>query len=144
MSTLAPTGSRQSTFRVSLSVDGVDYGVWEKKTGGKTSGNTQVLKPGGMGPQQSLGGTPTTDTLTLTRNFDRVRDQPMLGQLRAGVGRSLCVAKVQPLDADGNAYGNADVYNGTLDAVAPPDVDSSSDSSAEISIDIVVTGNPAA
>jgi len=141
---MAPTGSRQSTFRVTLSVDGVDWGVWEKKSGAKTSGNTQTLKPGGMAPQVSLGGTPTTDTITLTRNYDRIRDHQNVGQLLAGVGRAVCVVKQQPLDADGNAYGSPIVYNGTLDAVAPPDVDSSSDNSAEISVDITVNGNPAA
>jgi len=140
----APTGSRQSTFRVTLVVDGADWGTWEKKSGGKTSGNTQTLKPGGMAPQQSLGGTATTDAITLTRNYDRVRDHARIGALISGVGRAVCVVKQQPLDADGNAYGAPVVWNGTLDAVTPPDVDAGSDNSAEISVDISVNGNPAA
>lgn len=144
MSSLAPTGSRQSTFRVTLTVDGVDWGVWEKKTGAKTSGNTQTLKPGGMAPQVSLGGTPTTDAITLSRNYDRVRDHQNIGQLLAGVGKVVCVVKQQPLDADGNAYGNPVAWNGTLDAVSVPDVDAASDNSADITVDITVNGNPAA
>jgi hypothetical protein len=140
----APTGTRQSTWRVSLAVDGVDWGVWEKKTGGKVSGGTVTIKPGGMAPQQSLGGTPTTDAITLVRNYDRVRDHARIGQLLAGVGRAVVVVKQQPLDAEGNAYGSPIVANGTLDAVAPPDVDASSDNSSEITVDITVNGNLAA
>jgi hypothetical protein len=140
----APTGSRQDTFRVTLTVDGVDYGVWQKKTGGKTSGNTTTIKPGGMAPQVSRGGSPTTDTITLTRNYDRVRDHTRLGKLRAGVGQAVCVVKIQPLDASGVAYGSPDVYNATLDAVSPPDTDAESNNSAEISVDLTINGNPAA
>jgi hypothetical protein len=140
----APTGTRQSTWRVSLAVDGVDWGVWEKKTGGKVSGGTVTIKPGGMAPQQSLGGTPTTDAITLVRNYDRVRDHARIGQLLAGIGRAVVVVKQQPLDAEGNAYGSPIVANGTLDAVAPPDVDAASDNSSEITVDITVNGNLAA
>ena len=140
----APTGSRQSTFRITLTVDGVDWGVWEKKTGGKTSGNTQTLKPGSMAPQVSLGGTPTTDAITLVRNYDRLRDHPRVGQLLSGVGRAVVVVKQQPLDADGNAYGGPISWNGTLDAVATPDADAASDNSAEITVDITPNGNPSA
>jgi hypothetical protein len=138
------TGSRQSTFRVTLTVDGQDMGVWETKNGGATSGNTTQIKPGAMSPPKSLGGTPTTDTITLTRNYDRVRDHPNRGFMLARVGKGLCVVREQPLDNDGNAYGQPIVTNGTLDKYTPPDIDAGSDNSAEVSLDIVPNGNPSA
>lgn len=138
------TGSRQSTFRITLTVDGQDMGVWEKKDGGATKGNTTQIKPGAMGPPKSLGGTPTTDTITLTRNYDRVRDHPKRGFMLGRVGKGICVVKEQPLDNDGIAYGSPVVTNGTLDAYDPPQLDANSDNSAEVSLEIVPNGNPSA
>lgn len=136
----AITGTRQDTFRVTLKVAGNNWGVFEKKSGGKLSGNTTKLFPGGMSPEKSLGGRPTSDLITLTRNYDRIRDHDNLSQLVPGVGRYPCVLQQVPLDADGNTYGSPVTWNGTLDSVALPDVDASSTASAEIVVEISVDG----
>lgn len=141
---MAAKGTRQDTFRVTLTLDGDDYGTWQKKTGGKTSGNVTKIKPGGMAPEQSLGGVPTTDTITITRNYDRDRDHAKIGTLKARAGKAVGVLKQQPLDPDGNAYGRPIVWNVTLDGVQEPDVDSESTNSAEISLDLTVNGTPTA
>jgi hypothetical protein len=137
------TGTRQDQFRVTLKVAGNNWGVWEKKSGGKLSGNTTKLFPGGMAPEQSLGGRPSSDLITLSRNYDRARDHDNLQQLVPGVGRYECVVQQQPLDANGNAYGSPVVWNGVLESVQIPDVDASSTSSAEVVLEISVNGAPA-
>src|SRR4051812_41745551 len=106
----------QKTFRVSLTVDGVDFGVWDAKSGGKVSSNVLTYLPGGEEPQISLpGGNPTIDTITLSRYYDLVRDHDnRIATLLARVGRARCVVKQRPKDADGNGHGKSIIWTGTL------------------------------
>lgn len=132
----APTTKK--TFRVSLTVDGRDCGVWETFVGGGIGGAVLKLYPGGMAPIVSLpGGTPTIDTITLTRNFDRVRDHDNLIAFlfdRAGKGQAVC--KMRPLDPDGNGYGKTIIWTGTVSKTSPPQPDSASDDSATYELQI--------
>lgn len=136
------TGSRQDQFRVTLQVAGNNWGVWEKKSGGKLSGNTTSIFPGGMAPEEPLGGRPSSDLITLSRNYDRVRDHDRMNLLLPGVGKWECVVREQPLDQNGNAYGSPIVSNGILESVDRPQIDASSTASAEITVEIRVSGNP--
>lgn len=139
---MAAAPTTQKTFRVSLTVDGVDMGVWDQKSGGKLGANVLTYLPGGMAPQISLpGGTPTKDTITLTRIYDRVRDHDgALAALISGVGRAVCVVKQRPLDADGNGWGKSIVTRGTLASAQEPDTDSTSDTPATIILEIAPDG----
>lgn len=132
----------QKTFRVSLTVDGVDLGVWDTSTGGKLGANVLPYLPGGMGPQISLpGGTPTIDTIQLARNYDLIRDHDSAFPiLNAGTGRARCVVKKRPLDADGNGHGRSIVWTGTLLSVDSPATDSNSDSAAILTVEIAPDG----
>lgn len=137
------TGSRQDQFRVTLKIAGNNFGVFEKRSGGKLSGNTTSIFPGNMAPEKSLGGRPSSDLITLTRNYDRVRDHDRLNLLVPGIGKYECVVQQQPLDAEGNAYGNPITWNGTLESLTWPDADTSSTSSSEIVLEIKPDGAPA-
>jgi hypothetical protein len=132
----------QKTFRVSLSVDGVDLGVWDTSSGGKLGANVLPYLPGGMGPQVSLpGGTPTIDAVQLARNYDLIRDHDSAKPLLvAKTGRGRCVVKKRPLDADGNGHGKSEIVTGTLMSVDSPATDSNSDSAAILTVEISPDG----
>lgn len=139
------TGSRKDTVRITVTIAGKSWGTWETKSGGKTSGNGQSYFPGAMQAEKPLGGRPTTDNIVLVRNYDRVRDLPRKGELYAALkDGALCVYKEQPLDVDGSAYGDPTSWNCTLDAISPPDWDSSSTDSAQIGIELKPIGLPSA
>jgi hypothetical protein len=134
--------TRADTWRTTISLNGENMGVWDKKTGGKvTSAITQYL-PGGMAPQISLGGTKTTENLTLERLYRLQRDHKKIQKWINGVGKANIVVHQQPLDIDGNAFGTPVVYKGTLMSVQVPDVDSTSSSAAMLVIEVVVDAQP--
>lgn len=136
------SGLREDMFRVSLTIDGESWGVWDQRTGGKVSANGVTYRPGNMGPQQSLGGVPTTDAVTLVRNYQHQRDHDKVGDLLAKVGTGICVAKALPLDQSGNAYGKPIVWKGVLDSVEAPQHDSESTKAAMLTLTIAVSSNP--
>lgn len=135
------TGARKDMFRVSLSIDGEDWGVWDSRTGGKRAANGTTFKPGNMGPQRSLGGTPSVDTITLARNFVLEVDQPRFARLMAKVGNGRCVCKQLALDPDGNAFGQPIVWTGSLESADAPEHDSNSGDAAMLTVEINPDGN---
>lgn len=164
---MPPIGTRKDMQRVTLKVAGHDFGEWETKTGGKTSANSTLYKQGAMQPARSLGGVPTTDTITLTRDYDErdamsnggggggaqnlgglfggiVDNAPQeinIKLLHALIGAA-AIVRHQPLGPDGNPYGPAAIYDGILDAVSMPDSDANSQDKADTSVDIAVNGVP--
>lgn len=129
-------------FRVTLVVDGVDWGVWDTKAGGKMVGNTQMYKPGGLGPQVALPGAPSVEAITLTRLYRLERDHDRIQKLYDGVGEARCVVKQLPIGPDGNAYGRPIVWSGLLESVDPPGHDSMQNNPAMITVEISPDGNP--
>lgn len=125
----------KNAFRVSLKIAGNDWGTFQTKTGGKTSGNTGLSYPGAMADPVPLTGLPATDTITLTRRYNET-DHDRMSQLVNGIGRYVCTVRQQPLDADGNANGAPITWSGILDGFLPPDVDSASADEAMLEIDI--------
>lgn len=124
--------TRSDQFSVSLTVDGVDYGIWEKFDGGETSSQETKHFPGGMEPEISLGGQVSVGNITLDRLYDLDRDHASLPQLRSRVGKGDCKVVKQPLDADGNTYGQPDVYVGKLLTCTPPPVDANATGQAAL------------
>lgn len=134
--------TRQDTWRIHLTVNGKNWGVWDKKDGGEIDSDEFKYKPGGMAPHVSLGGTRTTGNLTLTRLYRLARDHSRRKELINGVGRADVVASIQPLDVDGNAYGEPMVYRGTLKRVTFPTIDSESSDPGLIEIEVTTDGFP--
>jgi hypothetical protein len=135
----------QSRWRLTVSIEGNDFGVWDKKTGGRVGSNVLMYSPGGMAPQVALTGTKTTDAIQLQRIYDLPRDHDNITALYDAVGGGKCVVKQTPLDKDGNAYGGrgAIVWTGLLQDVSSPDVDSTANTEALVTITIAPNGTPA-
>jgi len=130
--------TRQDTFRVTLTVDHENFGVWDKKTGGDVDSNELKYRPGGMRPLQSLGGTTTPANVTLQRDYDRIDDHDRINTLLRKAGKVRATVHQQPLDFDGNPYGKTIHWKGTLKRVLVPDVDSEGNSAAMIEVEISV------
>jgi hypothetical protein len=136
---MANSPTRQDTFRVTLTVDSRDLGVWDKKTGGDVDSNELKYRPGAMGPLQSLGGTTVPSNVTLQRNYDKVRDHDNINFLLSRVGGVRATVHQQPLDLDGNPYGSKAVHwHGTLKRVLVPDVDSEGNAAAMLEVEVSV------
>lgn len=142
--------TRQDTFRVTLRITNpstkqtVDFGVWDKKTGGETDSDQYKYKPGSMAPQVSLGGTKTIGDLTISRLYRHERDHLRIQDLQSWCGRARCTVAQLPLDLDGNSFGDPITWTGILKTVTPPEHDSESTDPAMLELVISPDGNPVA
>lgn len=132
---------RVDEFRWTLTVDGRDCGIFDKQTGGHGTSDEVKYRPGGMGPEVSLGGKSSRENLVLTRAYIRDRGDPDLARFldqRRGKGKA--TAAGQPLDDDGNPFGKPDVLNGTVMTVNRPEHDSEGTGKAELVVTISLVG----
>ena len=137
-------GTRQDTFVVRLTVNGADFGVWDKKTGGELDSEATIYFPGGMRQQQDLGGRKNAGNVTLQRLYDRIDDHDRISILLNASGRGKVTVSQRPMDENANEYGKSIVWNGRLKRVSPPDVDSESSTAALIEVEVSVKGYPTA
>lgn len=133
---------RSSQFAVTLKVGARDYGTWKQLEGGAVSSEATVRKPGGMKPPVVVpGGTPTTETVTLTKDFSLEDATDAFHALKAAVGRGdIATAGQQTLDYAGLPFGKPLVYAGAVTSVTPPQADSESDDVASIQVVIQPAG----
>lgn len=134
--------TRADTWRTTVSLNGENMGVWDKKTGGAIDSDETKYNPGGMAPQVSLGGKKTVENVTLSRLYRLMRDHNKVQKWINNVGKGAVVVTQQPMDVDGNPFGKPIVYRGTLKRVTPPEVDSESNTAAMIEIEITTEGSP--
>lgn len=133
-------GSRQDQYAVTVVIDGVNTGIWDKCSGGEMGSEETKYKPGGLQKQISLGGSQNLDNLTVSRIFDLDRDAPALKNWMNRAGKADCVVTKQTLDVDGNVYGPPLVYSGILMRVAPPEHDSESSDAGLVEIEVSTDG----
>src|SRR5262245_3290209 len=138
MANTAPT--REDTWLVSLSIDGRDLEVWDTLDGGEIDSEEAKYRPGGMAAEISLGGTRTVGNITLGRNYDYLRDHPLMQWLVDRVGFGRCTIGRQPLDPNRVPQGSPTRYTGTLKTVTPPAIDSMSNDPAKIELEITIDG----
>lgn len=143
--------TRQDTYAVSVTIFRPDNpsvpiikGIWDKMSGGEIDSDERKYSPGAMAPPVSLGGRKTVSNVVVQRLYRLGRDHDALQSMMNAVGKSKVTVSKQPLDLDGNVYGNPLVYNGTLKRVAPPEIDSESSEAGIIEIEITVDGYPTA
>lgn len=140
--------TRSDTYSVTILIahptngNMINYGVWDKMSGGQLSAGATSYSPGAMQPPVSLGGKKVTSNVTVSRLYRLGRDHDVVQQLLDSVGRSAMTVVKQPLDLDGNVYGRPITYKGKLDRVTPPDVDSESSTAALLELEMVVEGYP--
>lgn len=135
--------SRQDQYAITLNVDEIDLGVWDKLEGGEIDSEELKYKPGSMGASVSLGGSTEVGTLTVSRLYVLNRDHDRIHWLISRVGKGAATVNRQPLDIDGNAYGRPLVYTGKVKSVTPPEVDSEGSDAALLAIEITPAGTVA-
>jgi hypothetical protein len=129
--------SLESLSRVTASVDGIGpLGQFATRTGGNADSEEAKHSDGGGLPERALGGRPTTENVTITREFRPDRDLPLRNRLLAARGRRHMVVTDQPLDADYNAIGSPTVWTGIVKSVNMPDSDSMSNDPAMVEIEM--------
>lgn len=132
--------SRQDQWAVGLTIDGADYGIWAKLSGGEIDSEELKFKPGAMAPAVSLGGSVEVGNITVSRLYQLNRDHDSIHQLIARVGKGNVTVSRQPLDTDGNAYGSPIVYTAKIKTVTLPEIDSESSDAALIEMELTPSG----
>lgn len=122
--------ARQDQYNVTVSINGVQLGTFDKMSGGDIDSEEVKYKPGAMAPELSLGGSVTVSNITVERLFELGRDTSIIPQLKSWVGKGEVTVVKQPLDINGAPYGTPMVYQGKLKTFTPPPVDSNATSSA--------------
>lgn len=135
-------GTRADTYSVSVSVEGINFGIWDQMEGGDVDSEEFTYPPGAMQDPISLGGRRTVENVTLRRNYRLVRDHANSQRWIGWVGRADVVVTKQPMDVDRNVFGKPLVYRGTLKRVSFPDHNSSSNDAGLIEIEVTVDGYP--
>ncbi len=144
MAVLRNAGTRQNTWAIRLKVNGQDFDVWDKKTGGEIDSEDGKYSPGAMRPPIDLGGQKNTGNVTLERYYDRIDDHSKINILLQAAGSGQVVITQRPMDPDGNEFGPSITYVGRLKRVSPPDTDSESNTAAMLSVECVIRGYPSA
>lgn len=142
MATSAGGPTRKDTYRLSIIVNGVRLGVYDKMTGGGLDSDEFKYYPGGMVDPVSLGGKVNPDNVVVSRLYRLQRDHDYVQTLFNGVGKVEGKVLKQPMDIDGNPYGSPIVYTGTLKRVTPPEVDSEASDPGLIELEFTPIGRP--
>jgi hypothetical protein len=130
-------GSEQQ-WLPSLNVGGVDYGIFDRFTGGDVSATVNKHSPGGMGPEVTYLSLPVYADVTLTKVYNTQQDHARIAALHNAVGKQLATVTLQPLDDNGNPWGSPRVYQGRITAVKDGQTDSTSNAPRMFEIDIAV------
>lgn len=133
--------SRQDQHITTVSLDGVQLGAFESKTGGDSDSNTIEWQQAGMAGQITLGGAPMTANVVLSRLED-AQIIALKKWVRSRAGKGVATVTEQILDDDGFPFGDPDVYQGLLKRAKGSDRNSNSNTAAEFEIEIVVNGTP--
>lgn len=122
---------------VTATVDGLSLGVFDTRSGGDNVGTEVKHRPGGMGPEQTYTSLSSPTTITVSRVFENARDFELMRRLQAIAGRNHPASVTeQPLDGDGNAYGQPITWSGSFLGVKWGGVDSNSSTARMVELDI--------
>lgn len=127
MTVAFPVGGTEQSELLSVVVNNQPLGVFDTKTGGDALAKDIKHRPGGMGPELPYTSLPTYSTMTLSRVYQANRDHELVRSLIPLAGRVAASVTIQPLDAEGNAYGQARTASGWFLGVREPKIDSTSD-----------------
>lgn len=130
-------GSEQQ-WLATLSINSVDYGVFDKFAGGDVSAPVNKHRPGGMGPEITYLSLPTYSDVVLTKVYETQSDHDRIATLHSLVGNGLATVTLQPLDDSGNPWGTPRTYQGRLVAVKDGGTDSMSNAARMFEVDIAV------
>lgn len=140
--------TRQDTYLINVQIEHpvsgamLDYGTWDKMSGGALSSEDTTYTPGGMGAPVSLGGRRTTSNVVVSRLYRLGRDHDVVQQLFDSVGKSKMIVTKQPLNIEAAKYGDPIVQSGRMIRCTPPDVDSEASGAGLIELEMTVEGFP--
>jgi len=134
---VGPIASEQQSL-ITLSINGINYGVWDKRSGGEAVAKELKYRPGGMGNEVAYTTLPSPTTVTVSRVMENDRDWEFFRNIAQVAGRLGASVSEQPLDNDGNPWGNPVVYSGIYLGVKQGNVDWTSDNPRMIEIDVSV------
>lgn len=126
----------QSDYLVSVTVNGSPTGVWDSMSGGEVTADVGKRYAGGSQTPEVKRARKVVGDLTISRGFNKTRDDDLLTTLLNVAGRADVTVTRQPLDVDGVPFGKPRIYNGRLSGVNLGDVaaDSDDDSTLEITV----------
>ena len=132
--------ARQDQWLITVSVDGVNLGTFDKMDGGDVDSSETKYPPGGMLPEKTLGGKQTVGNVTVGRLYEVERDHDVARNLGSRAGKAPMTVQKQPLDLEGNPAGVPQVYTGTLKRIGYPGTDSSSQAAAMLELELSTMG----
>lgn len=135
---MAIFGQREDLYNVHAIITAEDGTKFKFTADSMTGGSvkpkeTKYRAANGTERQQSLGGSQevTNVSLKVLLTFAIYQQLPWILQQS---GKAKLDINKQPLDIDGNPFGKALAYSGTLDEVMPPDSNSESDAAGVLTI----------
>lgn len=131
--------STEMQYLWTVVVDGKSLGVFDSLTGGDAVASESKHRPGGMGDEESYPSLPSYGPASVARVYKRQRDHELIRTLTAKAGRVSGSVTEQPLDADGNSWGQPTVYKGRFLGVKRGSGDSTSDSPRMFELDFSIT-----
>lgn len=138
--------ARENQSRLTVMLDNVNLGVWDNKTGGDQDSNSTQYFLGGMGPRISLGGTVQVSNVVL-QALQMNSPQPNGAQIEANkkfilsrVGKGEVTVTEQPVDDEGDAFGQAEQWTGKLKRAKLADVNSQGNNAKLFEIEVEVDG----
>jgi len=126
-------------LRVTISIDGIDTGRWDKFSGGGTKAEPKMYRGGGSLVQRPLPALKEAEPWEFTRGFHPDRDDLAFYERVSGNG--VIVVSFQPLGTDQVTYGNPVVKTGVVGDYTPPEGDVDDDEPSEVSIVAVLAGS---
>lgn len=137
--------SSMQQFLITLSVNGVPYGVFDKMDGGDATTTPVKHRPGGSKVEVIYPSLPVYGTVMLERVYDNEfrSDQLVIATLRGLVGSGIATVTEQQLDANLNAFGTPRTFSGLLTGVKDGGTDSTSEAARmwSVDIDVVTSAN---
>lgn len=88
----------------------------------------------------SLGGAVNVGNVTIGTLYDLGRWQPLIHWIIGRVGKGTLTVKKQPLDVDGNAFGDPLTYTGKLKQANPPEADANGTDAAILELEMTPAG----
>lgn len=115
-------------------------GIFMTLDGGDIDSSSSAYKPGGMAAKVPLGGSRTTDNLTLEKVYTIVDHNNYRSVLENGVGSLRVQVSDQPLTTAAAAQGTPKVWVGILKKYTPPKYNSEGEDAKKFQIEIVPEG----
>lgn len=120
-------------------VGATDLGGFETRSGGQMESESAKFRPAGSRTQENIATMPTFTDLTVSRVFDRTRDQPLLAFLDAAAGVTSMTVTEYLLDTNRVPWQRLYTWSGTLRGVSVGDSEADSTDPGRLELTMSVT-----